>query len=193
MPAITHQTDLYQVLEAMVYPMTADGVGVTPVYGTGVPVVGIKTVGGPVGAFASKESRGGGQLRSRRSKATGWTAPITFASLNMDAYAVMFGMSVVDSGTTPNRLAVLRYIDSGATLPYFGFQARTDGTDVIGYDWLKKFYKCQVDAASLALPEEDYSVFSVGLTLSRRAADNYDFDEALRESGVAVALSTTWA
>lgn len=167
---LSHKTQLYEVVACNLKKMTADPASGAATYGTVIAVPEIKTLLLQP-AFSKKVLRGGGQLLSVRSKMTEINFTMTYAKLNLDAEAVIFGGAVSDTGVTPNQASSYDQLGSDA-LPYFWLEAWTDGADTIGGDAHIILYKCIADNESVGFADEDFHTMSVGGSAMQRISDS---------------------
>lgn len=92
-----------ELTDVKVYEMTADS-GVGPTYATGIPVPGVVKIGiKPV--MGTAELEGDGALLDVFAKMKAAEVDLEMAYLNMDLAAIISGVAVTTTGTTPNQVA----------------------------------------------------------------------------------------
>lgn len=186
--AISHTSKAYAVEDAKIAAVTADPAGGSTTYGSLIDVSGIKSV-----AFGTDinnvELRGDNSLLDSNATLVGVTVTFEYAKMNLDAYAVMLGGTVTDSGTGSTEVATYRRLNTNS-FGYFKFEAKTPtaGADEVAGDLHIVLYKCMISGGTLfGMAEEDYQTFSVEAKALARLSDNRWFDVVLNETAAAIA------
>lgn len=157
---LVHFTKWFAVEDAKIALVTADVPGSSTTYGALIDVPGIKSVK-LKGSIETKELRGDNALLDKDSVLKSLTATIEHAKLGMDLLPIV-GMTVTDSGTTPNMKATASLV-SGARPKPFKFEAKTPtgGVDTITGDGHLVLYKCVASGfPDMGHAEEDYQIVS---------------------------------
>jgi hypothetical protein len=152
---ISHITKVFAVTDCKIALLTADVAGGSATYGTSLDVPGIKSVT-ITGDVETKQLRGDNTLLDSDSVITGISVSIEYAKLSLDVIALLFGATVVDSGTTPNQLATLDL--SGTIKPRpFRLEAISASADPVAGAVRFTLHKVIVSSfPELGLAEEDY-------------------------------------
>jgi hypothetical protein len=158
--ALSHVTKVFAVEDCKIAPITADVSGSATTYGTIVDVPGIKSIG-VKGDMKESELRGDNGLMDIDSVLRSATLTIEHAKLSLDVFAGLFGLTVVDSGTTPNQKSTLSFaVASGSVRPKpvkIEGKTPTGGIDVITGDLHIVFYKVILTSfPEHGFAEEDY-------------------------------------
>lgn len=139
-------------------------------YGPLVQVDAIKTLAITPG-FKSDVLRGAMQIRDSRAVQTDIKWVATHGALNLDQEVVLFGGTVVDSGSDPSQVTTLTQRGSDR-MNYFGLEAQCIGVDDIVGDAHFVFPKCHADADSIGLADETHHIFSFGGSALPTLSDN---------------------
>lgn len=184
---LSHNTKLFGVKDAKIYPITSDPVGGATVYGTGIDVPGVKSVsiGGDV---TNSMLRGDNTLLDADSVLGAVSGTITFAKKALDIMAAVLGGTVVDSGATPAQIASWALPAPGTRLPTWGMTVVTAAADPVAGDTMFSVYKCVISSfPGSGVAEEDYQTMSVDYVAMPRLSDSKWQGEAIRETTVALA------
>lgn len=180
-----HETVLYDVVDCQIAKLLTDPPLGPPTYGPLIPAPGIKTLTVSP-AFKKDLLRGGGRLVDVRSKMTEQNFTFTFAKLQLDLEAILFGGTVTDSGATPNTKTTYDLL--GDDKPsFFKIEAQCIGVDDLTGDCHITFYKAIADAESLGFADETHHVMSCGASAVPRIADKKWRTTVLNETAVAIA------
>lgn len=186
MPALSHSTAVYGITDAKIYKVTADPSGGSTTYGAAIDIPGARflTITPAVGI---KDLRGdNGPLAAAQSLDT-ITATLEGAKVPLDALPVLWGGSVVDSGTTPNQVTTWSMADP-PVFSHFKIEAKSASTDVGIADLHYILYKCTMSTAPpMGLGNEDYVMFNFQVRVERRESDGKRLDLALYETVTALA------
>lgn len=183
--ALTHVSKQFAVKDAKIAKVLTDPSGGSATYATSIDVPGIKTVG-VGGDVNNQQLRGDNQLLDTDTVLGNVTLSVEHAKVSLDALAVMMGLTVTDSGTTPNQIATAAL--AGNNSPnYFKLEAASATADPVAGDLHYVFYKCKISSLpSLGLAEEDYATVSFDCICVPRLADNKWMDIVLNETAVAI-------
>lgn len=110
-----------ELTDVKIYEMTADS-GVGPTYGTGISVPGAVKVGIKP-EMATTELEGDGSLLDVFSKMKAAEVSLEAAYLNMDVLAILSGVTVTQSGTTPDQVASYE-VDKDSRPKWFKIEGR---------------------------------------------------------------------
>lgn len=178
---ISHNTRLYSVKDAKIYPMTADPEGGSPTYGSAIDLPYIREVGFD-GDVATAEMRGDNGKSMKESTYGGATLSLEWGKLSLDAQAAIMGGTVTDAGTTPNQTATLAHKTTDA-LGHWKFEAQVGKGDIVGGDVHLICYKCIASGfATLGFTNEDFEAQTVEATCEGRIADDKDWDVVIYET-----------
>jgi hypothetical protein len=186
--AISHVSKLYAVTDAKIAAVTADVSGGSTTYGSLIDVPGIKSVriGGTVN---TKELRGDNTLLDVNSTLESVTLEFEYAKLNLDAFAVLMGGAVTDSGTGSTEVATYNLLNT-STPSYFKFEGKTPtaGVDEVAGDGHIVLWKCMISAfPDFGLGEEDYETFTVSATATGRLSDAKWLSVVFNETAAVIA------
>jgi hypothetical protein len=147
---LSHESVVYDVHDAKVYPLLTDATGAAPTYGTGVDVPGITELSADPN-IVSAELKGDGKVIAKKGRTDRINGSATYGKLSLDALAVILGGTVGDSASTQAgyRLA------GPAPLPYFKLEAKIDDVDVGIGDLHIMIYKCQLTGGTLISTSSD--------------------------------------
>lgn len=157
---LVHFTKWFAVEDAKIALVTADVSGSSTTYGTIIDVPGIKSVK-LKGTIETKELRGDNALLDKDSVLKDLSIAVEHAKLGYDLLPIV-GMTVADSGTTPNQKTTASLV-SGARPKPFKFEAKTPtgGVDTITGDGHLVLYKCIASSfPEFGHAEEDYQIVS---------------------------------
>lgn len=159
MPLI-HFTKWFAVSDAKISLVTADVSGSATTYGTSIDVPGVKGIE-LSGDMEVKELRGDNTLLDKDAVLKNLNIKVEHAKLSFDLLP-MVGMTVADSGVTPNQKVTASLV-AGARPKPFKFEAATPtgGVDILGGDGHLVLYKCIAGSfPDFGHAEEDYQTVS---------------------------------
>ena len=117
----TNKIKVMELTDVAIYEMTADS-GVGPTYGEPIPIAGIVKVGiSP--EMATAELEGDGSILDVFAKMKSAEVSIEAAYLNMDVLAIVSGVTVTTTGTTPNQVASYE-VDKDSRPKWFKVEGR---------------------------------------------------------------------
>jgi hypothetical protein len=152
--ALSHVTKVFGVDDMGVYKLTSDVAGTTPVWGTKVDVVGVKSMEATL-ETETKELRGDNTLLAADAILRRITGKINYAKKNFDVWAALTSALVTDSGTTPNQVSTI-IIAQSTTPAYFKVEAQSRHVDSVAGDIHILLYKCIPANLLTGFAEEDY-------------------------------------
>lgn len=158
--AAPHNTPVFSVDQAKIYPMTSDTGAMPPVYGTGVAVPAIRTTGFSPDIL-SKELFGDNAVVARAAKTRQINAGLEFGKWDLDVLKIILGTAaVVDTGTANAEISTLTII--GADQPgYFKLEYRVLGVE-LGLGNISSvnvtLFKCKITSMEMPLTMEDYGI-----------------------------------
>lgn len=156
---ISHFTKVFAVTDAKVAKLTADPSGGSATYAASIDIPGIKSIK-ISGDVENKKLRGDNALLDSDSVITNVTAEVEQAKMSLDEVAMFMGMTVVDSGTTPNQVANMDLTGGGKPAP-FKLSGVSATADVIGGNVSIILHKCVLSSfPEFGLAEEDYQTVS---------------------------------
>ena len=161
---LVHFTKWFAVEDAKLAPVTLDVSGSATTYGAIIDLPGVKTCQLD-GTVDVKELRGDNTLLDKDAVLTGLKVKVEHAKVSLDTIAALFGLTVVDSGTTPNQKSTLSFV-SGARPKPVKLEAKTPtgGIDYITGDGHIVFYKGILSGFPMqGFNEEDYQTVSFEL------------------------------
>lgn len=144
---IQHETVLFDVHDAKVYPLLTDITGASPTYGPGVDVPGIAEVSMDPN-IVTAELKGDARVMAKKGRTDRLNFSATYGKLAMDALQVFLGGSVTDAGTDPAETATYR-LASPAPLPYFKISFQIQDVDEGIGDLTVVIYKAQLTGGTL--------------------------------------------
>lgn len=160
--SITRETVTYNLDDCKIFPLTADAVGGSPSYGTGidVPVIQSHTA---QAEFISAELKGDAKLVDIYSKPEKWTGSVRHGAMSFDALEVLLGGTASDSGSSPNERKAFKL--QGASVPgYFKLETQikyVGGAEAGGgADFHVILYKVKVTGLSVEYANEAHAVVS---------------------------------
>lgn len=144
---ITHETVVFDVHDAKVYPLLTDIAGASPTYGAAIDVPGIAEVSLDPN-IVTAELKGDARVIAKKGRTDRLNFSATYGKLDLDVLQVILGGSVTDAGTGAAETATYR-LASPAPLPYFKitFQIQ-DVEEGIG-DVTVVVYKAQLTGGTL--------------------------------------------
>jgi hypothetical protein len=182
--AVVHITKVFAIAEARVSKMLTDPSGAPPAtYAASVKLPGAQklTISGTIN---SKFLRGDNQLLDADAVWDSLSGSIDYSKLSLDALAVFFSSTVVDSGVTPNQLATMTMRNTHV-LQYFRLEARSFSADPISGDVLYSIPKCKLASfPPLGLAEEDYQRTALNFNIIPTLADGSWLIPSVRETAV---------
>lgn len=148
--AAQHETILFDVHDAKVYPMFSDNFA-SPAYGAGVDVYGIAAVSLDPN-FVTNELKGdGGQVLAKKGRFDKMNVSATYGRLSGDVLDVILGTETTDESGTQART---RFIN-GTSMPYFKFACVIDDADNGIASVHLTLYKAQITGGSLLSQQTD--------------------------------------
>lgn len=186
--ALAHVTKLYGVVDGKIAKLTADPAGGSATYGSLIDVPGIKTIA-ITGTVDTKQLRGDNAKLDQFSVLSDISATVTHAKISLDAFAVMVGGAVADTGTTPNQKATYDLLGTDS-MNYFKLEGVTPlgGVDVVGGDFHYVLHKLILTAyPEEGFAEEDYKIISFTASASPRIADSKWIQKVFNETAAAIA------
>lgn len=147
---LTHETVVYDVHDAKVYPMLTDATGASPTYGAAVDVPGIAEISAEPN-LVTAELKGDATVIAKKGRVDRINVSATYGKLSLDAIQVIMGGAKGDTASTQ---AGYR-ISAPASLPYFKLEAQIKDLD-IGVGSLRiVLYKCQLTGGTLISTSSD--------------------------------------
>lgn len=140
---VSHQSVLYDVHDAKVYPLTAD-TGASPTYGPALDVPGIAEVSLDPN-LVTAELKGDAQVVARKGRVDRLAVDVTYSKLDLDVLETILGGDTTDPSATEARWE----IGGSNSLPYFMLQFKVEDLDVGMGDLHVILFKCQLTDASL--------------------------------------------
>lgn len=158
---LSHFSKVFATADAKYYPMTLDNAGAAVTYATAIDVPGIKRVT-ISGTIDSKTLRGDNGPMDADAVLTEVKVTCEHAKLHLDILAHMLGLTVADSGTTPNQIAALSL--TGAAPVKFGrfkLGAVSASSDAVGGNASFTVAKAVLSSfPDIGTVEEDYATVS---------------------------------
>lgn len=161
---LRHDTVLYDVNDARVYPLLTDAVGASPTYGAGIDVPGITAFSAEPN-LVTAEKKGDARVIAKKGRTDRLNCSAEYGKLQTDVLKVLLSGTTGDTATTQHgyRLA------SPAPLPYFMFRAQVQDTDPGLGDVHAILWKCQLTGGSLIdlssdefnSPSFDFEAFAI--------------------------------
>lgn len=180
---VTHFTKVFAAKDCRISPMLTDVTGGTATFGTSVDVPGIKMIE-ISGDIETKELRGDNQLLDQDAVLQNVKAKIANAKVSLDAVAVIMGGAVVDSGTTPNQIALWELLGT-TTLGLFKLEAVSATADPVAGNVKYTLWKARAASLpALGLAEEDYMIPEMELVTSPLLANSKWMSVAINETAV---------
>lgn len=142
----------------------------TTSYGTLVDVMSVQMMGSAI-AVVSGELTGDDRITAQFSRLIAGNINVRFAGALLEVLAVVFGIAVVASGTTPNRIEHHRLV-GGARLPYFGMIGQGLAEEGLG-DMLVFAPKIKI-TSDITLTNMEYGAWQI-CEFTARAVDDQDW------------------
>lgn len=183
---ISHITKYFGVVDAKVFPMTADPAGGSATYGSAIDVPGINQVGvdGNIESFilfGDNVQLDADQVLSEV------TASFVHAKENLDLLPKILGGTVTDAGTGSTETATWDLLGTDTLFPPFGFRAKLAKSDLIGGDVHIVLYKCTLASfPGFGFEQKGYRAFERGLNVFPRLADSKWISVPIQETGTAI-------
>lgn len=160
--AITRDTVTYNLDDCKLFPLTADPVGGSPTYGSGIDVPVIQTHTAQA-EFTSAELKGDAKLADVYSKCDKWTGSVRHGAMSFDALEVLLGGVATDTGVSPNQRKSFKL--QGASVPgYFKLETQikyVGGAEAgLGADFHVILAKVKVTGLSVEYANEAHAVVS---------------------------------
>lgn len=156
---VSHVTKVFAVSDAKLAKLLTDPAGGAATYATSIDIPGIKSfkIGGDV---ESKSLRGDNTLLDSDAVLTNVTVEVEQAKMSLDELAMFMGMTVTDSGTTPNQVATLDLTAGGKPAP-FKLSGVSASADAVAGNVSIILHKCILSGfPEFGLAEEDYQTVS---------------------------------
>lgn len=156
---VTHVTKVFAVTDCKIAKMLTDPAGGSATYSASVDVPGIKSLA-ISGSVNTQTLRGDNQLLDSDTVLQDASVTVAHAKLSYDVLAVLFGVTVVDAGTTPSQTATFDLL--GSSKPgYFKVSGISASSDVLTGNVQFVLHKCIMSSfPELGLAEETYQTTS---------------------------------
>lgn len=147
---LPHETVVYDVNDAKVYPMLTDAVGASPTYGAAVDVPGISEISAEPN-LVTAELKGDATVIAKKGRVDRINVSATYGRLSLDALQVIQGGTKGDTGETQSGYR----LSAPASLPYFKLEAQIQDLDIGIGSLIIVLYKCQLTGGSLVSTSSD--------------------------------------
>lgn len=150
MAAVSHESVIYDVHDAKVYPLLTDVSGSAPTYGPAVDVPGIAEVEVEPN-FATAELKGDAQVMAKKGKVDRINFTATYGKLAMDALKVMLGGTIEDT----DGISADWFLTGDTSLPYFKLEFAIEDLDLGLGSLHVVLYKCNMTGGTLITGSTD--------------------------------------
>lgn len=144
---IAHETVVFDVHDAKVYPLLTDASGASPTYGPAVDVPGIAEVSIDPN-IVTAELKGDARVIAKKGRTDRLNFSATYGKLALDALQVILGGTITDGGTGTDETSRYR-LASPASLPYFKIAFSIEDVDLGIGNLTVTIYKAQLTGGTL--------------------------------------------
>jgi len=186
---LPHNTPIFSIDAAKIYPMLTDPVGGPATYSAGFKLPGAQSMTWEPDTL-SKELFGDNAIIALAGKMRAVVSKVACAKSDLDVLSTLFGGTVTDVGVTPAQTATysVKNTDFGK---YFKLEAQILGVEVPtssgGGDVHQVCWKCKIVDASESVTAENFAPTTFTIKAIQLTANGKIYDRVFNETAVALA------